>query len=130
VESIIIGLLLSVGVIFCFLKNWRTTIVAAVVIPIATLIAIVFMQLFHMSFNLMTLGGLAACIGVVIDDAIVMVEDIMVHLHMGETPMVAAKSAIQELTPALIGSTLTPIVVFVPLVFLGGITAVFFGLWR
>ena len=126
VESIIIGLLLSVGVIFSFLKNWRTTIVAAVVIPIATLIAIVFMQLFHMSFNLMTLGGLAACIGVVIDDAIVMVENIMVHLHMGEEPRVAAKNAIQELTPALIGSTLTPIVVFVPLVFLGGITAVFF----
>jgi multidrug efflux pump subunit AcrB len=126
VESIIIGLLLSVGVIFCFLKNWRTTIVAAVVIPIATLIAIVFMQLFHMSFNLMTLGGLAACIGVVIDDAIVMVENIMVHVHMGETPKVAATNAIQELTPALIGSTLTPIVVFVPLVFLGGITAVFF----
>ena len=126
VESIIIGLFLAVGVIFCFLKNWRTTIVAAVVIPIATLIAIVFMQLFQMSFNLMTLGGLAACIGVVIDDAIVMVENIMVHLHMGETPRVAAKNAIQELTPALIGSTLTPIVVFVPLVFLGGITAVFF----
>lgn len=126
VESIVIGLLLSVGVLFCFLKNWRTTIVAAVVIPIATLIAIVFMQLFHMSFNLMTLGGLAACIGVVIDDAIVMVENIMVHLHMGKTPMVAAKNAIEELTPALIGSTLTPIVVFVPLVFLGGITAVFF----
>ena len=74
----------------------------------------------------MTLGGLAACIGVVIDDAIVMVENIMVHLHMGETPKVAATNAIQELTPALIGSTLTPIVVFVPLVFLGGITAVFF----
>lgn len=126
VESIIIGLLLSVGVIFCFLKNWRTTVVAAVVIPIATLIAIVFMQLFHMSFNLMTLGGLAACIGVVIDDAIVMVENIMVHLHMGEAPKIAARNAIQELTPALIGSTLTPIVVFVPLVFLGGITAVFF----
>jgi CzcA family heavy metal efflux pump len=125
-ESIIIGLFLSVIVLFLFLKNWRTTIVAAVVIPIATLIAIVFMQLFHMSFNLMTLGGIAACIGVVIDDAIVMVENIMVHLSMGKSPMVAAKNAIQELTPALIGSTLTPIVVFVPLVFLGGITAVFF----
>ncbi len=125
-ESIVIGLLLSVGVLLCFLKNWRTTIVAAIVIPIATLIAIVFMQLFHMSFNLMTLGGLAACIGVVIDDAIVMVENIMVHLSMGKSPMDAAKTAIQELTPALIGSTLTPIVVFVPLVFLGGITAVFF----
>ena len=125
-ESIIIGVFLSIVVIFCFLKNWRTTIVAAVVIPISTLIAIVFMQLFHMSFNLMTLGGLAACIGVVIDDAIVMVENIMVHLSMGKSPMVAAKNAIEELTPALIGSTLTPIVVFVPLVFLGGITAVFF----
>ncbi len=125
-ESIIIGLLLSVVVLFGFLKNWRTTIVAAIVIPIATFIAIVFMQLFHMSFNLMTLGGIAACIGVVIDDAIVMVENIMVHLSMGESPMAAAKRAIQELTPALIGSTLTPIVVFVPLVFLGGITAVFF----
>ncbi len=126
VESIIIGLVLSVLVLVAFLKNARTTIVAAVVIPIATLIAIVFMKLFNMSFNLMTLGGLAACIGVVIDDAIVMVENIVVHLSMGQSPSEASKSAIAELTPALIGSTLTPIVVFVPLVFLGGITAVFF----
>src|SRR2546425_11552019 len=84
------------------------------------------MRLFHMSFNLMTLGGLAASIGVVIDDAIVMVENITVHLSLGQSPDEAARSAIHELTPALIGSTLTPIVVFVPLVFLGGITAVFF----
>jgi multidrug efflux pump subunit AcrB len=66
-ESIVIGLLLSVGVLLLFLKSWRTTLVAAVVIPIAVLIAIVFMRLFNMSLNLMTLGGLAACIGVVID---------------------------------------------------------------
>lgn len=125
-ESILIGLGLSVVVLMVFLKNWRTTLVAAVVIPIAALVAIVFMRLFHMSFNLMTLGGLAASIGVVIDDAIVMVENIMVHLSMGQTPREAARSAITELTPALIGSTLTPIVVFAPLVFLGGITAVFF----
>ena len=125
-ESILIGLVLSVLVLFGFLKNWRTTMVAAVVIPIAALMAVVFMQLFHMSFNLMTLGGIAACIGVVIDDAIVMVENISVHLSMGKSPEDAARSAIQELTPALIGSTLTPIMVFVPLVFLGGITAVFF----
>ncbi|MBI4456601.1 MAG: efflux RND transporter permease subunit [Acidobacteria bacterium] len=125
-ESILIGLALSVGVLLLFLKSWRTTLVAAVVIPIAVLIAIVFMRWFSMSFNLMTLGGLAACIGVVIDDAIVMVENIMVHLSMGQAPSEAARSAIIELTPALIGSTLTPIVVFVPLIFLGGITAVFF----
>jgi multidrug efflux pump subunit AcrB len=125
-ESILIGLLLSVGVLLLFLKSWRTTMVAAVVIPIAVLMAIVFIRLFNMSLNLMTLGGLAACIGVVIDDAIVMVENIMVHLSMGLAPAEAARSAIIELTPALIGSALTPIMVFVPLMFLGGITAVFF----
>lgn len=126
VEAILIGLGLSVAVLVGFLKNWRTTLVAAVVIPIAILIAIIVMKLLNMSFNLMTLGGIAAAIGVVIDDAIVMVENIMVHLGMGQPPREAAASAITELTPALIGSTLTPIVVFAPLVFLGGITAVFF----
>jgi CzcA family heavy metal efflux pump len=125
-DSIIIGLVLSILVLLGFLKSWRTTVVAAIVIPIATLIAIVFMKLFNLSFNLMTLGGLAASIGVVIDDAIVMVENIMVHLSLGQSPREASKNAIHELTPALIGSTLTPIMVFVPLVFLGGITAVFF----
>jgi len=125
-ESILIGLALSVAVLMGFLKRWRTTIVAALVIPVAMLIAIVFLKVFNMSFNLMTLGGLAAAVGVVIDDAIVMVENIMLHLSLGQTPLEASKSAIIELTPALIGSTLTPIVVFAPLVFLGGVTAVFF----
>ena len=125
-ESILIGLALSIAVLIGFLKSWRTTVVAALVIPLAALIAIVFMKLFNMSFNVMTLGGIAACIGVVIDDAIVMVENIVVHLALGQPPREAALSAIEELTPALIGSTLTPIVVFVPLIFLGGITAVFF----
>jgi CzcA family heavy metal efflux pump len=126
VESILIGLILSVGVLLAFLKSWRATLVAGAVIPIAVLMAVVCMKLLNMSFNLMTLGGIAACIGVVIDDAIVMVENIAVHLNMGQSSHDAARNAIVELTPALIGSTLTPIVVFVPLVFLGGITAVFF----
>jgi CzcA family heavy metal efflux pump len=126
VEAILIGLGLSIAVLVGFLKNWRTTLVAAVVIPIAVLIAVIVMRLLHLSFNLMTLGGIAASIGVVIDDAIVMVENIMVHLSMGQSPREASRNAIVELTPALIGSTLTPIVVFAPLVFLGGITAVFF----
>ncbi len=125
-DSILIGLALAVLVLIVFLKSWRTTLVAALVIPIAALIAVVFMKLFNMSFNVMTLGGIAACIGVVIDDAIVMVENIIVHLSLGQTPRAASLSAIEELTPALIGSTLTPIVVFVPLIFLGGITAIFF----
>ncbi len=125
-ESILIGLALSVAVLIGFLKRWRTTLVAAVVIPVAILVTVVFLKLFDMSFNLMTLGGLAAAVGVVIDDAIVIVENIVLHLSLGQSPRDAAKSAIRELTPALIGSTLTPIVVFAPLVFLGGVTAVFF----
>lgn len=125
-ESIVIGLFLAIAVLLAFLRNWRMTFVAAIVIPIAVLSAVVMMKLAGMSFNLMTLGGLAACIGVVIDDAIVIVENISIHLSMGKSPWEASGTAIRELTPALIGSTLTPIVVFVPLVFLGGITVVFF----
>jgi CzcA family heavy metal efflux pump len=125
-ESIIIGLFLSALVLLIFLRNWRITLVATTVIPVAALIAVVAMRLFNMSFNLMTLGGIAACIGVVIDDAIVIVENIMVHLSEGQTPATASTNAITELTPALIGSTLTPAMVFLPLIFLGGITAVFF----
>lgn len=125
-ESIIIGLLLSSVVLLVFLRDWRITLVAAIVIPIAALIAVVAMRLFEMSFNLMTLGGIAASIGVVIDDAIVIVENIMVHLSLGQSPAESSRLAITELTPALIGSTLTPVMVFVPLIFLGGITAVFF----
>lgn len=125
-ESIIIGLFLAIAVLLLFLRDWRMTVVAAVVIPIAVFFGIVMMKLVGMSFNLMTLGGIAACIGIVIDDAIVIVENISIHLSMGKSPWEASRAAIQELTPALIGATLTPIVVFVPLVFLGGITAVFF----
>ncbi|HEY7183399.1 MAG TPA: efflux RND transporter permease subunit, partial [Blastocatellia bacterium] len=124
-ESILIGLGLSIAVLVGFLKSWRTTLIAGMVIPVSALIAVVLLKLLNMSFNMMTLGGIAACIGVVIDDAIVMVENIAVHLSLGRRPREAAMSAIRELTPALIGSTLTPIVVFVPLVFLGGIWAVF-----
>jgi CzcA family heavy metal efflux pump len=125
-ESILIGLVLSVIVLLAFLKSWRTTLVATLVIPIAVLIAIVCMRLFNMSFNLMTLGGIAASIGIVIDNAIVMVENIIVHLSMGKTPAEASQNAIRELTPALIGSTLTPVAVFVPLIYLSDITGVFF----
>ncbi len=125
-DAILLGLLLSIAVLMVFLKDWRTTLIASTVIPISLLIAVVFLEGMGMSFNLMTLGGMAACVGIVIDDAIVMVENITVHMSMGQSRAEAARSAITELTPALIGSTLTPIMVFAPLIFLGGVTAVFF----
>ena len=125
-ESIFIGLALSVLVLYAFLRNVAVTAVAAAVIPVTILITLIGMRLLGMSFNLMTLGGIAAVVGLVIDDAIVVVEAIYSKVEAGHSPTEAVGSAIWEVGPALIGSTLTPVVVFIPLAFLDGVAGVFF----
>jgi CzcA family heavy metal efflux pump len=132
-ESILFGLLLSVAILFAFLKSGSTlrataatTAIAVVVIPVAVLAALVVMRLLGMSFNLMTLGGIAAAIGLVIDDAIVVVESIATHVAAGRTPIEAIQISAREVTGPLVGSTLTPVVVFIPLAFIDGIQGVFF----
>jgi CzcA family heavy metal efflux pump len=125
-EAILFGLLLSVAIIYLFLKDWGTTWVATLVIPVAVLVALVAMKAAHMSFNLMTLGGIAAAIGLVIDDAIVVVEAIHTALAAGAGRRTAVQRAIEEILPPLTGSTLTPVVVFLPLAFLDGVSGVFF----
>lgn len=132
-ESILFGLLLSVAVLIAFLKSgqtWATTLsttaIAIVVIPVTLLAALVAMKLLNMSFNLMTLGGIAAAIGLVIDDAIVVVESISTHVAEGLTPVEAVGKSASEVINPLIGSTLTPVVVFLPLAFIDGIQGVFF----
>ncbi len=125
-ESILIGLLLSIFILFVFLRNWGTTLVAAVVIPVTILTTFLAMKLAGLSFDLMTLGGVAAAIGLVIDDAIVVVENIYTHLARGQSRSEAIESAISEITVPIIGSTITPVVVFLPLAFLEGVTGVFF----
>ncbi|MEZ5329913.1 MAG: efflux RND transporter permease subunit [Verrucomicrobiales bacterium] len=125
-EAILFGLLLSVIIIFFFLKNWGATLTAIVVIPVSVLVTVLAMKLLHMSFNLMTLGGIAAAIGLIIDDAIVVVEAISAKINRGLPRLDAIRSAIGEIFRPLIGSTLTPVVVFLPLAFLDGITGVFF----
>lgn len=125
-EAIVFGLILSVAIIYLFLKNWSTTLVATLVIPITVLITLVAMQLAGLSFNLMTLGGIAAAIGLVIDDAIVVVEAIHAKMVPGRTRLDAVQEAMREIVRPLVGSTLTPVVVFIPLAFLDGITGVFF----
>jgi CzcA family heavy metal efflux pump len=125
-EAIIFGLFLSVFVLFAFLKNWGATLVAAIVIPVTVLITLVAMKMTGLTFNLMTLGGIAAAIGIVIDDAIVVVEAIHTKLISGLSRLEAIREGIREIFRPLIGSTLTPVVVFVPLAFLLGITGVFF----
>ncbi len=125
-DAIILGLALSVVVLFVFLRSWRATVVAALVIPVTVLLTLIGLKLLGMSFNLMTLGGIAAVVGIVIDDAIVVVEAIYALVEAGEKPALAVQQAMQEVGPALVGSTMTPVVVFLPLAFLDGVAGVFF----
>ncbi len=125
-DAIIFGLLLSVVILFFFLKNWGSVWTAIFTIPISVLITFVAMKLAHMSFNMMTLGGIAAAIGLIIDDAIVVVEAMCFHIASGRPRLAAIPEALGEIQHALIGSTLTPVVVFLPLAFLTGVTGVFF----
>jgi CzcA family heavy metal efflux pump len=125
-DSIIIGLLLSVAILYAFLRNLGTTIVAMLVIPVTVLVTFLSMWLTGLSFDLMTLGGVAAAIGLVIDDAIVVVENIHTHLATGQSRRAAVQSAVAEITVPIIGSTITPVVVFLPLTLLTGVTGVFF----
>ena len=125
-EAILFGLILSVAIIFLFLRNWGTTLTATVVIPVTVLVTIVAMKLLGLSFNLMTLGGIAAAIGLVIDDAIVVVEAIHAKISAGRPTIDGIQEAIGEIFKPLLGSTLTPVVVFIPLAFLDGLAGVFF----
>lgn len=125
-DSILIGLLLSVAILYAFLRNVGTTFVAILVIPVTVLATFLAMWLVGLSFDLMTLGGVAAAIGLVIDDAIVVVENIYTHLARGQSRREAVQRAISEITVPIIGSTITPVVVFLPLTLLTGVTGVFF----
>ncbi|MGI8469563.1 MAG: efflux RND transporter permease subunit [Pyrinomonadaceae bacterium] len=125
-DAIIIGLILSVIILYAFLRNVGTTFVAILVIPVTVLATFLAMYLVGLSFDLMTLGGVAAAIGLVIDTAIVVVENIYTHLSRGESKIQAIQNAISEITVPLIGSTITPTVVFLPLTLLTGVTGVFF----
>ncbi len=125
-DAIVLGLILASIVMVLFLRDWGTSLVAGLVIPVTILITFVVMHLLGESFNLMTLGGLASAVGLVIDDAIVVVENIVLHRDSGEGRYEAIRSALREISVPLVGSTVTPIVVFLPLISITGVTGVFF----
>jgi multidrug efflux pump subunit AcrB len=125
-DAILIGIILASVIIVVFLRDWRSSLVAGLVIPITVLVTFVFLKLTGQSFNLMTLGGLAAAVGLVIDDAIVVVENIVLHRDSGEGRIEAVRKALHEITTPLVFSTITPIVVFLPLVSVTGVTGTFF----
>src|SRR5882762_6149400 len=125
-DAVLLGIVLSSIILVLFLRDWGTSLVAGLVIPVTLLITFIVLKLTNQSFNLMTLGGLAAAVGLVIDDAIVVLENIVLHRDAGQTRFQAIQSALRELTVPLIGSTITPIVVFLPLISITGVTGTFF----
>jgi multidrug efflux pump subunit AcrB len=125
-DAIVIGLILAATILVLFLRDWGTSIVAGLVIPATIAVTFIALRVLGQSFNLMTLGGLAAAVGLVIDDAIVVVENIVMHRDSGQTRSQAIRSALSEIRKPLVGSTVTPIVVFLPLISITGVNGTFF----
>jgi CzcA family heavy metal efflux pump len=125
-DAILIGLILASIILVLFLRDWGTSLVAGLVIPATVAVTFIGLKVLGETFNLMTLGGLAAAVGLVIDDAIVVVENIVMHRDAGQNRAEAIRSALREIGKPLVGSTITPIVVFLPLISITGVTGVFF----
>jgi CzcA family heavy metal efflux pump len=125
-DAVIIGLVLASLIMVLFLRDWGTSFVAGLVIPATLAVTFITLRVLGESFNLMTLGGLAAAVGLVIDDAIVVVENIVTHRDAGQPRAEAIRRAIREIRVPLVGSTITPIVVFLPLISMTGVTGTFF----
>jgi CzcA family heavy metal efflux pump len=123
-DAIVIGGLLAIAVLFVFLRDWRVTLVASLTLPLTVVITFLVMHALGETINLMSMGGLAVAIGLVIDDAVVVVENIHRHVARGDRDAVA--TATRELVAPVLGSTLTTVVVFVPLGMLSGVVGQFF----
>jgi CzcA family heavy metal efflux pump len=123
-DAILVGGVLAVVILLLFLRDFRLTLIAAVTLPLAVLITFVVMRLFGESINLMSMGGLAVAIGLVIDDAVVVVEGI--HRRVQEGSAAPVSEAVADLTAPVVSSTLTTVVVFAPLGLLSGVVGQFF----
>ena len=120
------GAFLAILVVLIFLRDWRATFVSAVALPLAIIPTFALMHYFGYSLNLLTLLAMALVVGVLVDDAIVEVENIERHLRMGKTPFQAAMEAADEIGLAVIATTFTLIAVFLPTAFMGGVAGKFF----
>ncbi|MDL2354093.1 MAG: efflux RND transporter permease subunit [Pseudomonadota bacterium] len=120
------GALLAVLVVWWFLRDWRATLVAAAALPLSVLPAFLGQYLFGYTLNTVTLLSLALVVGVLVDDAIVEIENISRHLRMGKSPMQAAMEAADEIGMAVIATTFALVAVFLPTAFMGGIPGKFF----
>ncbi len=126
-DAILTGVLLIVIVLFAFLREWRSTVIASFTIPVCALAAFGILKLLGQGLNLMSLGGLAVAIGLVIDDAVVVIENIDHQMKQGLASFAAVSQALKELMAPVISSTVTTVVVFVPLGLLSGVAGQFFS---
>jgi len=120
------GALLAVVVVWLFLRDWRATFVSAVALPLSIIPAFIGMHLLGFSINVITLLAMSLVVGILVDDAIVEVENIVRHLRMGKTPYQAAMEAADEIGLAVVATTFTLIAVFLPTAFMSGIAGKFF----
>ena len=120
------GGILAVIVVWLFLRDWRATVVAAAALPLSVIPAFGLMHLLGFSINVVTLLSLSLVVGILVDDAIVEIENIMRHLAMGKSPLEAAREAADEIGLAVIATTFTLIAVFLPTAFMGGVPGKFF----
>lgn len=120
------GALLAILVVWLFLRDWRATIISSVALPLSIIPAFAIMYYFDFSLNMLTLLALALVVGVLVDDAIVEVENIVRHLRMGKSPLQASIDATDEIGLAVIATTMTLVAVFLPTAFMGGVAGKFF----
>jgi len=127
-DAIMIGVVLAALTLFAFLRNWKITAIAVALVPVVMASTILLLDVFGMGFNIMTLGGMAAAVGLVIDDAIVMIEHIVRRMREGGAQAFHGRvmSAALEFTRPLAGSSAATLIIFVPLAFLSGVTGAFF----
>jgi HAE1 family hydrophobic/amphiphilic exporter-1 len=125
-RTLVEGALLTIAIVFLFLNSWRSTIITGLTLPIALVGTFFFMELFGFSLNMVTLMALSLCVGLLIDDAIVVRENIVRHVQMGKSPHTASLDGTQEIGLAVLATTLSIVAVFLPIGFMGGIIGKFF----
>jgi multidrug efflux pump subunit AcrB len=125
-NTLIEGALLTVAIVFLFLHSWRSTVITGLTLPIAVISAFIAVYLFGFTLNFMTLMALSLCIGLLIDDAIVVRENIVRHVHMGKSHRTAASEGTEEIGLAVMATTFAICAVFIPVAFMRGIIGKFF----
>ncbi len=125
-ETLLEGALLTVGIVFLFLNSWRSTVITGLTLPISIIGTFLFMYAFGFSINMITLMALSLCVGLLIDDAIVVRENIVRHVQMGKSALQASIDGTQEIGLAVFATTLSIVAVFLPIGFMGGIIGKFF----